>query len=70
MTPYFLEDEKREMIEKTEHLTESELSKECIEKLYMYGWKKKKRFQELLAQLYGKLVMVDTEDIRESIALL
>lgn len=41
MTPYFLEDEKREMIEKTEHLTESELSKECIEKLYMYGWKKK-----------------------------
>lgn len=31
---------------------------------------KKKRFQELLAQLYGKLVMVDTEDIRENIALL
>lgn len=45
MTPYFLEDEKREMIEKTEHLTESELSKECIEKLYMYGWKKKNAFK-------------------------
>lgn len=69
MTLYFLENEKREMIEKTEHLTESELSKECIEKLHMYGWNKK-RFQELLAQLYGKLVMVDTEDIRENIALL